>query len=575
MAILIPHIPFDFHGSPGEQEVFEALAQLEDSVYVFHSLRWVGHTSRSAPQGEADFLIFDPTRGLLIIEVKSGNIWYQERTWYQQNRATGERCRIQDPEEQAARSKFELLNAIGGRLKVNEFCIVCHAVWFPSVPIEKEKLPMNYAPSMTLDATDLSRPIEAIRGVFDYWSSMIRPSVLKGGARQRILDLISPKLSFVPSLRDEYDNRERQLIRMTNEQARIMEFLDEQEKAVIAGTAGTGKTVLAVEKARRLAAAGREVLIVCYNAALKNWLRRNVIISGVRFESFHSLAASHVRGTELDFDGMASRFLEYLARVENPWHYDDVIIDEGQDFQDEWIEWLALRTLGHFYVFFDPNQTVSTDQPPKWVETAECRLVLRRNCRNTAPIHRTSSRLLGLTVKRHDGAVDGPKPIVWECKDPSNALACMKNLVMHRLRKGLRPDEGAVLTVGSLASSVLLGTGVMGGHPLRPELEEGGICFTTIRKFKGLEASVVFIIDLQLTDLADEEVQRLLYVGGSRAKQELHILMTDVTDAALAAAVTGIAGDRKVPKNRHGLSSLLDVHWYNSNEWEKKNAEIS
>jgi hypothetical protein len=61
MAIMIPDPPIDFHGSPGERAVYEALRTLPDNVHVFHSLRWIRAPGTSvAPQGESDFLVFDP-----------------------------------------------------------------------------------------------------------------------------------------------------------------------------------------------------------------------------------------------------------------------------------------------------------------------------------------------------------------------------------------------------------------------------------------------------------------------------------------------------------------------------------
>jgi Nuclease-related domain len=105
MAKLIPRVPANYHGSPGEREVVLALRHLPDDYYVFHSLRWLARHYRGT-QGEADIAIFHPAKGFFIIEIKSGGIRCEDRVWYQTNLSTKETCRIWDPAEQAERNRF-------------------------------------------------------------------------------------------------------------------------------------------------------------------------------------------------------------------------------------------------------------------------------------------------------------------------------------------------------------------------------------------------------------------------------------------------------------------------------------
>ena len=65
----------NYHGSPAERQVYEAFKQLSDDYVVFYSVKWGRETKYGHYQkGEADFLLFDPTRGFLVIEVKGGGI---------------------------------------------------------------------------------------------------------------------------------------------------------------------------------------------------------------------------------------------------------------------------------------------------------------------------------------------------------------------------------------------------------------------------------------------------------------------------------------------------------------------
>lgn len=561
MSIMIPAMPFDFHGSPGEKEVFEALSSLPSDVYVFHSLRWVGQTPRSASQGEADFVIFSPRQGILVLEVKSGIISFKDRQWHQQNTATGVTKIMQDPEEQAARSKFVLLEALLGKIPNKEFCLVCHAVWFSAAPVDKTKLPLNLSPAMVLDARDLECPGKAIDGVFSFWGEKFRPNCLSANNAKRIIEIIAPTLSIVPSPRFKIETRERQFLRLTNEQARILDFLEEQESAVISGTAGTGKTLIALEKARRLVNAGRNVLLLCYNSALKTWLRKMNLTANLNIESFDSLASKYSKLNNNDYERLKAEFIEKLANEQISWAYTDIVIDEGQDFQDEWIEWLKIVTPGSFYVFYDPNQTLFTDRHPAWIDTAECKLTLKRNCRNTFAINRTSHRFLNLTVEKREESIDGPKPVIWKCGSDKEIVDGISILISRFLHDGIKAEEITILTLQSQTRSVLTNNRLKIQVPLSDEPKDGAICFTTVRKFKGLESNIILIVDFPGEGIVAEDLHRLLYVGASRAKHELHFLMRITDDVDIANIIHDLAPDRKIPKNINGLARLLDSQW--------------
>ncbi len=562
MATMIPAMPLDFHGSDGEQEAYDSLAQLDDNYIVFHSTRWVGRTERSPGQGEADFVIFEPSKGILVIEVKAGNVTLENGVWNQQNRRTGITKRMQDPEAQASRSKFEIINALDGKLQKDECCLVCHAVWFTTAPVDKKILPMNMNSEMLFDSTDLPDAKSAINRAFAFWSSKFRPTSLKKGGTERVMNAICPTLSVVPSNRFRIEEQERKLLRLTNEQARIIEFLDDQDKAVISGFAGTGKTVIALEKARRLSAKGENVLLLCYNAALKNWLRKNFDAPKISIENFHSLAAKFVKSAkDGDFEHLADKFVEYIADDSKAWEYTSVIIDEGQDFKSDWIDWLSLRTKSNFYVFYDPNQSVHIDETPAWVTKASCKLSLRRNCRNSQQIHRSSHRFMGLTVDKHPNALEGPKPAIREAKSQQDAAILLDKLVKELLSKDVKPEEIAVLSCAGADKACFKGLQKIAGKSVVEEFTSGSVLATTVRKFKGLEAGFIIIVDFDLSDLCNEEKRKLLYVGGSRAKQELNLIATGVNESSINEVIDTFGEGRKIPRTRAGLERVLDVRW--------------
>ena len=259
MARMIPKMPPDFHGSPGEERVFRALRTLPDEIVVIHSLRWlhsgnIREFARNlAAQGEGDFVLFDPAFGLMVVEVKGGDVWCERGEWHQRNRQTGS-VKVVFPETQASNTSHRIREELLKKLPEASNLLFCHAVWFPDGAVDRTKLPMNCHPDMTLDSEDIALPAAAIQRAFAYWHSILPGRSGVGAAlAKRLVDLLAPTLSVVRSVRQDIDEREDVLIQLTQEQARVIDFLDEQDHAAILGAAGTGKTLLAVEKARRLA----------------------------------------------------------------------------------------------------------------------------------------------------------------------------------------------------------------------------------------------------------------------------------------------------------------------------------
>lgn len=171
--------------------------------------------------------------------------------------------------------------------------------------------------------------------------------------------------------------------------------------------------MLAIEKAKMLAAQGESVLFLCYNSFLRDSLRENNTIPGVVFHNAHSLAYEIMGATDSKIDDVLAEFEEYLEVVfdKENWKYKNVIVDEGQDLDDRLLNRLydlSKSKKGSFYVFYDKNQFIMKKRQPHWLEDAECRLVLSKNCRNTAEIFKTACSIIGkenLTLNEIHGEV--------------------------------------------------------------------------------------------------------------------------------------------------------------------------
>lgn len=535
MAKMIPSKPFETE-SLGEVNVFNAFKeQLPNDYTVLHSLRWVGSTRRRS-QGEADFVVFHPQKGILVIEVKGGIILLDNnRRWHQTNRKTGIEREIFDPEKQASESKFKLIEVLNGK-----DCLVCHSVWFPDITIDKQRVfqhfPINYHPQMLLDLNDLKHVEASISTAFSYWETqMNRRTRLSQTESKNIIDILAPTLNLLPSLSIDYQNRERQFVQLTKEQTKILDFLELQNVAAIAGSAGTGKTFIAIEKARRLQEDGAKVLFLCYNRLLADFLQNNYSHYGVTISTFDALAVKYVGIKNNDFEMCRNDFQDYLMDDKNEFDFTDIIIDEGQDFENDWIEYLEYRIEKdrHFYVFYDQKQTIFKEEMNKWLRDAPCRLTLFMNCRNTEHIAKTSYGSLGKTGGKEPNlsGVKGEKPELISIKAPKQ-LAHWIDKTVNGFIQSTKTDLSnvALLTMTTMRESILSEVSSYSKLKYLDYKIQGSVCATTAKKFKGLEADLVVICDLDWNKMDDAAYRKLFYTACSRAKHKLYIVSPAIED---------------------------------------------
>lgn len=564
MAVFIPNVkPEDFNNSYGEKQVYEALRTLNDRYTVFYSLSWVGQDEKRNV-GEADFVILHPDKGLMVVEVKSGGIQFKNGEWEQINSRTGVSKWI-SPFNQARKSQFEILERLKNENLDFPIPMMCYCVWFPSIELEKDiKLPMESPKEIILDSQSVLSPEKAINSAFEFWSRKYRTVKLTDIQNKQVVSKLCPYFHVVPKLKMRVNELEQTYIQLTRQQVSLLEFLEEQKTAVIHGIAGTGKTVLAVEKAKMLASQKESVLFLCYNSFLRDNLRENNTVPNVVFHNIHSLAYEVMGNSSLSADDLVEEFEDYLEVVfdDEMWAYKNIIIDEGQDLDDRLINRLydiVKRKNGAFYVFYDRNQSVLTEQVPHWIEDAECRLVLHKNCRNTAEVFKTSCSILGMDNVIYN-EVHGDIPAIKFYSEPNEAENIVENFIKEVKAEGLGLENIVILSAKTIDKTEIDINKSYAGTRLSTEKEEGKVLFTTIRKFKGLEADAVLIVDASMSGLISNEQKKLLYVGSSRAKSFLNIAMKeDVNTNDMGDYMRNLAPERNVPKNKKGLKRLLNV----------------
>lgn len=546
------HVPAP---SKAEQRVYVALQdQLPDAYTVFHSVAWISRLhGGEATDGETDFLIAHPELGLLAIEVKGGGVRVDYRTgqWSSVD-AQAKEHPISNPFRQAVRGKHSLLGKLREhpdwkRLGIGRI-VVGHGVLFPDVA-DGHRLRGPDAPVEILgDSSDITHIRQWVERVFEHWrgsgTGMPEPSGMLGPAGvdlvrrvfARVVE-VRPLLSHAAAL--EEDER----LRLTAEQVRVLDLLSRQRRVAISGGAGTGKTLLAVEKAKRLAAEGFSTLLTCFNRPLADHMRSLCIgIAGLEVASFHQVCEAWANAAFCEGqDVLAQARLHYprgdhfslqlpaaftLAVEAVAKRYDAIVVDEGQDFPDEF--WLPLELSlsdpdrSPLYVFFDENQSVYrlADAFPMDLSPVG----LSKNCRNTKIIHAAAFRhytgpdaeppsvpgvpivrLMEESLERQARAIS--RFVTRLLTDDKFSCRDVVILIADRAR---RSEYERALTATSLPHGTTWGT---------KSASEGRVLIDTIARFKGLEslAAVVWLGAREDT----MEGRETLYVGLSRARSIL------------------------------------------------------
>jgi hypothetical protein len=415
-----------------------------------------------------------------------------------------------------------------------------------------------YCPSeIVLDAEDIARPEAAVRRVFGYWHKALpgrKALSLEEG--ERVLEALAPSFSIVRSLRQTLDEREEQFVQLTDEQARVVQYLDEQRHAAVHGAAGTGKTLVAVEKAKRLASPTEPVLFLCYNTALKTFLETNQLHPNVHYATFHGFARE-VIGPNGSLEDAEQALLAHLID-DGPIPYTHLLVDEAQDFKREWLDYLNHRFRnGVFYLFYDRHQLVQADDA-RWLDDVPCRLVLSRNCRNTDPIARVAYRAAGLSISPSLG-VTGPRPVLHVAADETRAIELATALLEAAQGGGRTPaHEFAVLTLDTLPNDSPWRRLRLGGKEVKDIPAAGRVTLTTARRFKGLEASLVIVADADFRKAEDPDWRRRLYVACSRGRHAVHIITAN-SEADLGPAILAFSDTAKARPTWRGLARHLGV----------------
>lgn len=533
MAIMIPPIPKISTVESREVFIFSALEKLPDTYYVFHSFQITTSGKGGTYESETDFVVFNVKKGILVIEAKAGKVRYENGQWLYSNRVP---MKYDGPFNQASRNKYKIKNYIeskGNRFDLLQKCAFQHCVCFPSISngvLNSITLPPEAAKPLIITKDDLDDIEKAIERIYGNIAEKYKQKELSKNAINYLINsVLCPTFDLIPSKSYKRDLAERKFNILLNEQKKLLNFLEEQKSALISGSAGTGKTMIALEKARRHSELKERVLFLCFNKKLQEHLEKEYGNKYIDFYTIDKFAVDYT-GTVMGALNILRTRLEELYINEEDFKYDHIIIDEGQDFGKEEFEEQDIITLlanimeqtsGSFYIFYDKNQLVQSDSVPNYIQEADCKMTLYQNCRNTYNVAMSSMTLLDKDPILRNGSIRGETPQMAIESKVENNIHNLRRMIDALIIEGY--EDIVILTTTSLSKSSIFNYIV--NEKLHHKNKE--YIVSTVRRFKGLEANAIIMIDLDEDDLTNDDL--LYYVGSSRAKLTLNVLV-NITD---------------------------------------------
>ena len=558
MARMIPSFIDPATTSPGEKEVFGRLQRDPATAdwIVLHSLDITHHVR--AIVGELDFLVLVPGKGALAVEVKAcRSLARADGLWFYGKEEKGD---PRGPFKQAAEAMHSVRALLERRSDLRRVPF-WSAVLFPYIPFEEES--EEWHPWQVIDARVFrARPIgELLESVLGSARAFLRtrPSAswfddATGEPTLRQCELIAKLLrpSFEISRTATVVRRERQeeLASFTEEQFDALDAMAANDRIAFEGPAGTGKTFLAIEAARRAAAEGKRVLLVCFNRLLGDWLKTQVPSGGaIATKTLHAymlglsgMRADGTEGREFWETHLPAAAVNAVLEREGNAPFDELIVDEAQDIlRDDYLDVLDLSlagglAAGRWMIFGDferqalyGENDVSLDRFCDSRGGSPSRFHLGVNCRNVPRVVELVRLLGGLAsgysrVRRLDNGFE-PRLKFYSSSDEQCDL--LTTALAELYKDGLAGSDITVLSAraaGCCAERIDATPWRDRLHPIR-DAASGQIGFATIHAFKGMEAPAIIVTDV--TNVALPAMESLFYVAVTRATDRLVVLMDE------------------------------------------------
>jgi len=538
MAYLVPSDLTQLALSGGahgpELDTLERLKrELGPQFHVYHGVHWARSYRHYSHFGELDFVIVNNAGAVLVIEQKNG-LLEEGEAGLAKRYADGSKSIVRQMHRSidAIREKYKYSHAGSDRLEL-DYLLYC---------------PDHRVANVNAAGIDAGRIVDAMRA--PQLSQVIAETLGTGGEEPDeravpVRDFFAQTFDVMPDVGTCIASQEARYTRLTGGLPEVVDNIDMTPfRLRVQATAGSGKTQLALQQFNRAVAAGRRPLYVCFNRPLADRFREVARPEGTA-DTFYGLIHHFLEsvGEKVDFDrvnGTDGAFWQGLQErviasdIGDDARYDLVVVDEGQDFSTEWYQFLLLFARPQYDLLWleDEAQNIRGNSPRELDGAIGYRAdvnyrtpwTIARYIRDKLGIDfRCGNDLLGLGVGEHT------------YEEPGDQRSIVEGIVRNLVAQGFRYEDIVILSMHGVGKSGLGELDAIAGVPVRrftggyddsnnQVYTDGKLYFETVYRFKGQQAPVVIVTDIDGRAHDPEQYKATLFSAMTRATVRLEVL---------------------------------------------------
>lgn len=542
---------------PGERVVFSLLQNSSKSWVALHSLDLAPDNYNR--RTEIDFLLIIPDYGILCVEVKSQkNILFDGDIWQPESL-------VNNPFKQALDGRFAFHRRINSKLQkkyahvpIMHVCVFTHSDFHvdDNASIKPWEFTDRHALNNCSGQDDFCNLLER------KFKCSIENDIQVAKLNKPLLDIeVEDIVNFCYPIRKRKPENTEEVNRRQNElenklqlqQKPLLKLCELNERVLVKGGAGTGKSLIGIEIAKRKAESGLRVAYLCYNRLIGKWaeneLKQSNLPNMVAGSAYSILLKIADITPPLDsntswWNEIAPTLIEDKLTspdIGSTATFDYIVIDEAQDIlarPELWESTLLLidggLTQGRFLILGDFTNQSLTDNPlileknlNELSSNATC-WQLDENCRNYQTIGKVALTLSASPIDTWSGYMrEGGSLLDWNFypyqNDAEQANKVIECIQIAR-NDGFLDKDITILSFCSIERSIvksLVRKGVL--LEKAEELNSQHVRYSTINAFKGMENKVIIITDVVFSPQNKNLNRRIFYTGMTRATEKLYI----------------------------------------------------